>query len=156
MDLERALQLFSALDAEGVDYVLVGGVAMALHGLVRGTEDIDLFLRPDPSNVERLRAALRSIWDDANIDEITAQDLCGEYPTVRYGPPGEVFAIDLLTRLGTAFAFTDLDGEWVVVESVPVHVATPATLFRMKKDTPRDIDRADARALALAFGLRGD
>jgi hypothetical protein len=40
-----------------------------------------------------------------------------------------------------------------VIESVRVRVATPATLYRMKKDTIRPIDRADAQALRRRFNL---
>jgi len=147
MDFDKFLEVLRALAREGVDYVLVGAVALGIHGLVRATEDVDLFIRPDGENVERLKRALRSVWDDPEIAGITAQDLAGEYPTVRYGPPGERFVIDLLSRLGSAFAFEDLEAETVSLEGVPVRVATPATLYRMKKGTVRPIDRADAAAL---------
>lgn len=40
-----------------------------------------------------------------------------------------------------------------MVEGVAVRVATPATLYRMKKDTVRPIDRADAAALREKFGI---
>ena len=153
MDFDKFLEVLRALAREGVDYVLVGAVALGIHGLVRATEDVDLFIRPDGGNVERLKRALRSVWDDPEIASITAQDLAGEYPTVRYGPPGEGFVIDLLSRLGSAFAFEDLEAETVSLEGVPVRVATPATLYRMKKGTVRPIDRADAAALREKFGL---
>jgi acylphosphatase len=153
MDFDRFLDVLRALAREGVDYVLVGAVALGLHGLVRATEDVDLFIRPDSENVERLKQALRSVWDDPDIAGITAQDLAGEYPTIRYGPPGEGFVIDLLSRLGSAFAFEDLEFETILVEAVPVKVATPATLYRMKKGTIRPIDRADAAALREKFGI---
>jgi hypothetical protein len=44
----------------------------------------------------------------------------------------------------------------VTIEGVPVRVATPATLYRMKKDTVRPIDRADAAALRDKFRLAED
>jgi len=153
MDFDKFLEVLRALAREGVDYVLVGAVALGVHGIVRATEDVDLFIRPDGENVERLKRALRSVWDDPDIAGITADDLAGEYPTVRYGPPGEGFVIDLLSRLGSAFAFEDLESEMVSVEGVPARVATPATLYRMKRGTLRPIDRADAAALREKFGL---
>jgi hypothetical protein len=99
MDFERFLAVLRALEREGVDYA----TALGLHGIVRATEDIDLFVRPQADNVERLRRALRSVWDDPDVEQITAEDLAGQYPTIRYGPPGEAFVIDLLSRLGSAF-----------------------------------------------------
>ena len=57
MDFERFLDLVKALTREGVEYVLVGGVALNLHGIVRATEDVDLFIRPSEDNVDRLKRA---------------------------------------------------------------------------------------------------
>lgn len=154
MDFDKFLELLRALAREDVDYVLVGAVALSLHGIVRTTEDVDLFIRPDADNVERLKRALRSVWDDRDISSITAQDLAGDYPTVRYGPPGEGFVIDLLSRLGSAFSFDDLEAQTIALEGVPVRVATPATLYRMNKGTVRPIDRADAAALREKFDIK--
>jgi hypothetical protein len=153
VDFDRLLLLFAELDRNRVDYVLVGGVAMGMHGLVRATEDIDLFVRPEPDNIARLRDAFRAIWDDPDIDQIDPAELAGAFPTVRYGPPGESFVVDLLARLGTAFRFEDLEAETVVIEGVPVRLATPSTLYRMKRDTVRPIDRADAAALRERFRI---
>lgn len=155
MDLDRVFQILRAFEREGVRYVLVGGVALTIHGLVRATQDIDFFLPPDPDNVERVKAALKSVFSDPEIDTISAADLAGDYPTIRYGPPNELFVIDLIARLGTAFRYEDLEAEERVIEGVRVRVATPATLYRMKKDTIRPIDRADAEALKRRFGLGG-
>lgn len=154
MDYDRLIVLLRALEQHGADYVLVGGVALNVHGIVRATEDVDLFVRADPDNVAKLRAALRTVWPDPEIDHITAEDLAGPYPTIRYGPPGEDFVIDFLARLGTAFDFDDLQAEDVVLDGVHVRIASPDTLFRMKKDTVRPIDRADAALLKDKFGLK--
>lgn len=81
--------VIASLNDHQVDYVVVGGVAMNLHGLIRATEDLDVFVRPNTENIERLRQARRAVWADPDIDQITAEDLCGEYPVVRYGPQPE-------------------------------------------------------------------
>lgn len=153
MDFGRFLDVLRALERAKVDYVLVGGVAVNLHGIIRATEDVDLFVRPEPANIERLKSALRSLWDDPEIDEIRPEDF-STYPTLRYGPPGEEILIDVLTRLGTAFSFDDMEAETLEVEGVAVRVATPETLVRMKRGTPRAIDAADAAALARLFGIQ--
>jgi hypothetical protein len=49
---------------------------------------------------ERVRAALRAVFADPNVDEITTEDLLGDYPAVQYVPPTGTFHIDILTRLG--------------------------------------------------------
>jgi hypothetical protein len=150
---DEALRIVKALNASGVDYVVVGAVALSAHGLVRTTEDLDVFIRPDPSNVERLRQALRSVWDDPEIERITAEDLCGDYPAVRYGPPDGNLYIDILTRLGETTAWADLEAQDKEIQGVRVRVATPRTLYRMKRGTVRPIDQADAAALRSVFAL---
>lgn len=152
MEFERFLDVVRAFDEAEVAYVLVGGVAVNLHGVVRATEDIDFFVRPDPANVERLKHALRSLWDDPEIDEIRPEDF-EAYATLRYAPPGEDVVIDVITRLGTAFSFESLEAEPMDIEGVRIHVATPETLVRMKRGTIRPIDKADAASLTRLFGL---
>lgn len=153
---DDALRVIASLNEAGVDYVLVGGAALNVHGLVRATEDLDIFVRPAPENIAKLRDALRSVWQDADIDQITAEDLCGDYPTVRYGPPEGTLYLDILTRLGEATRFSDLEAEEKVIQGVRVRVATPATLYRMKRNTVRPIDHADAIALRSAFDLEDE
>jgi hypothetical protein len=151
--LDDALRVIASLNQAGVDYVVVGGVALNVHGLVRATEDIDIFVRPDPENIARLRSALKTVWADPDIDGITAEDLCGEYPAVRYGPPEGSLYLDIIARLGETTRFADLEVEQKEIAGVLVRVATPRTLYRMKRNTVRPIDRADAQALRAAFGL---
>ena len=152
MEFDKAMAVLAALDRFNVAYVLVGGFALGLHGLIRATEDIDLFVRPEKDNIERLKDALRSVWDDPSIEDILAEDLLGEYPAVRYGPP-EGPALDIIARLGEEIRFESLSAETVEIEGVRVRLATPATLYQMKRDTVRPIDRQDARALNERFDL---
>ena len=52
-----------------------GATAMRFHGLVRATEELDLFIRGTAENVERLRVALRGSYaNDPHIEEISAGD----------------------------------------------------------------------------------
>jgi hypothetical protein len=131
-------------------------VALNLHGLVRATEDLDIFVDPSAANVERLKLALRSVFADPEIDRISAADLSGEYPAVQYQPPDGTFSIDILSRLGTAFDFAAIESEETDVEGIVVPVATPRMLYRMKKDTVRLQDRADAERLRRDFNLEDD
>jgi predicted nucleotidyltransferase len=149
----RLAELLRALADEEVDYVLIGGLALNLQGIVRTTEDVDLFLRPDEENIERAKRALRRVWDDPAVEEIAAADLLGDYAVVRYGPPDEDVIVDLLTRIGTAVSFEDLESETKIYEGIPVQVATPKTLVRLKSDTIRPRDHADAAALRERFGI---
>ncbi|UCH24428.1 MAG: nucleotidyl transferase AbiEii/AbiGii toxin family protein [Trueperaceae bacterium] len=156
MDFDEVMKLLASFEKRQLDYVLIGGVALNFHGIARATEDIDLFVRPDPVNIERLRHALKDVYEDPSIDEITAEDLSGAYPTIRYVPPsGELF-LDILARLGDKAAYDDVHFDAVEVGGVTVRLATPTTLYRLKKDTLRAIDRADAEALQKKFQLTPD
>jgi len=53
--------LLEVLDAEGIRFVVIGGVAVGAHGYVRGTEDLDLVPDPDPANLDRLTDALTKL-----------------------------------------------------------------------------------------------
>jgi hypothetical protein len=155
MDRDELLRVLRAFEAEGLEYVLIGATAMGFHGLVRATEDIDLFVRATPENLARLRRSLQAAYpDDSNIEQIRDTDLLGEYPSVRYYPPtGDLF-LDVMTRLGDAASYDTVDAEIKEIDGIRVRVATPAALFRLKRDTVRPLDQQDAAALARRFHLK--
>lgn len=142
---DRFMDVFDALAEEKVEYVLVGGFAVILHGLPRVTQDVDIFIKPDSENVQRLRSALERVFHDRSIDEITLEALI-EYPVVRYGSP-DGFYIDIITHLGDAFAFDDIMFDERLIDGHRVRIATAESLYDMKKDTVRPIDKADAQFL---------
>lgn len=153
MTLDELRALITALETHGVEYVVIGAAALNALGIVRATEDIDIMVRPSADNVARLRRALGSLWDDPDIAQITAEDLAGAYPAVRYGPPQGSLYIDIVARFGEAFAFDDVPGESVDIGGVHARIATPRALYRMKRGTVREIDRLDAARLRARFGL---
>jgi hypothetical protein len=93
------------------------------------------------------------VFDDDHIEEISADDLMGEYPAIQCVPPEGSFHIDILTRLGDAFRFEDLEIVRLPFDGLTISVASPATLYRMKRDTVRLKDRADAELLKERFKL---
>lgn len=153
MDFDRLQALLAAFEREGVKYAIFGAIALNLHGLARFTEDLDVFVAPEADNIERLKRALRSVFADPAIEEITAADMLGPYPAIQYVPPDGAFHVDILTKLGTAFTFADLETERVPFGELTVTVVTPRMLYRMKRDTIRLRDRADAELLKRRFRL---
>jgi len=68
-------------------YTIIGwnicwwAVGMNVQGIARAGREVDTFVRPEPDNVARLCSALRHVFpEDPQIEEITAEDLAGEYP----------------------------------------------------------------------------
>ena len=156
MEYEQTKKVLAALEQEKVCYVIIGGVALNLLGLPRATQDLDLFIAPDRENIARLRKALHLVFDDASIDEISAEDLLGEYPAVQYVPPSGTFTIDILTRLGKAFKFNDLESQRINFEELTISVVTAQTLYQMKKGTVRPRDWDDAASLKQRFKIKED
>lgn len=154
VNLDEILTVVKAMNREGVEYITFGAVALMTHGIVRNTEDADFFVAPTVENIDRLKRALRSIWDDPSIEEINAEELISEYPAVRYGPPGTDFYMDFVTRLGGAHSYDTLQWQTAEIEEVPIRVVTPAQLYEMKRHTVRHKDRIDAEALRQKFSLR--
>jgi len=143
----RFLDIVRALSAEDVDYILIGGFAVILHGLFRLTADIDIFVKPEAENVERLKKALRKVFPaEDEIDSLSLRDL-QDYAVVRFGTADD-FYIDLIAGIGEMFRYEDLECEVREVAGARVRIATPETLLRMKKDTVRPEDKRDARFLA--------
>jgi hypothetical protein len=154
VDRDELLRVLRAFEEEGLEYVLIGAAAMGFHGLIRATEDVDLFIRADVENVARLKRALRCAYPgDESIEEIGADDLLGDYPAVRYYPPSGDLYLDVMTRLGDAASYGSVEATVKEVDGIHVQVATPLALYRLKKDTVRAIDRQDAEALRRQFGL---
>ena len=157
MDRDEIFRVLRAFEASGLEYALIGAAAMGLHGIVRATEDVDLFITATPENVERLRVALRSAYDaDPHVEEISAADLLGEYPAVRYYPPSGDLYFDIMTRLGEMASFETVETETKVVQGTRISVATPMALYRLKRDTVRAKDREDAAMLRERFALKDE
>lgn len=153
VNLDKVLEIVRAMNREGVEYITFGAIALWVHGIVRATEDADFFIAPNAENIERLKRALRSVWQDPSIDEISAEELLGDYPAVRYGPPDTDIYIDFLTRLGEAYPYDGLEWQVGEIEGVPIRVVTPAQLYRMKRHTVRPKDLGDAEALRQEYSL---
>jgi len=136
------IRVLKAFEESKVDYILVGGFAVILYGMQRLTRDIDIFVKMIPENIEQLRKALHSVFEDPSIDEITYDDL-QKYPVIRYGTPHSFF-IDIMSCLGDVATYDDVEFEVVDFEETKIKIATPEALYHLKKDTVRPEDKRDA------------
>ena len=129
-----------------VKYVVVGGFAVIIHGLPRTTEDIDFFIEDSEENIKRLKTALKELYNDPSIEEITYSDI-KEYAVVRYGTPHD-FYIDIIARPGSEVSFEEVMESYVVfeIDNVKIPVCSLEMLIKMK-NTVRDRDLKDLRFL---------
>ena len=135
--------LVGALDAAGIDYAVCGGIALAIHGAPRATQDIDLLLRPE--DLDRLREVARArgfTLESLPMDfssGVTIQrftKLIGEQPLM----------LDVLL-VGGAVEAVWAGRQTAVLESQPVKVVSRAGLISLKLAAGRPQDIADIRRL---------
>ena len=153
------LELFRVLEKEGVRYLVVGGVAVNLHGAERMTMDIDLMLGLDPANLARFLKAARALGLKPAVLPVTLEHLC-DAPTVEgwirdkhmlalqlRGPELHAPSVDILVK--PVVPFDDAYGRRVPVlmEDVTISVIAPQDLIALKSGTGREVDAADIRAL---------
>lgn len=132
--------LAQALHDQGVEYVLIGGAAMALHGFPRMTRDIDLFLPVDPGNNARLLKALAAVPNSrAALKQLSRKYLDQGYSTAFEGD----IAIDLLF-VAADHTFADLRPhiQRIDLDGVPVQTLDIDGML-MSKRTTRESDVPD-------------
>ena len=75
----KFLELMKSFDINNVEYILIGEIAINLHGFTRNTQDIDLFINPSEENINKLKSSLFEVFNDEDINEITLSEL-EKYP----------------------------------------------------------------------------
>src|SRR5678815_2576787 len=125
-----------------VKYLVIGGHACILHGLVRTTEDVDILVEDSKENLKSVIAALSEMEDGA-AKELTPRDLL-ENVVVKIADEVEVD----VSRSAWRISFNDAIGSALKVEidGVEVPYVDLKTLIATK-ETPREQDRADSVGL---------
>ena len=146
------LRVVGALDAARVPHAIVGGYAVALHGAVRGTVDVDLVIKMTETNLVRAEKALGAIGLESRIpaeaeevfrfrkEYIRNRGLTA-WSFVNRSRPSEVVDIILTHNLA------DMKTVRFRVRGQTIKVASIDDLIRMKRGTGRDQDREDIKAL---------
>lgn len=137
-------KLLADLSAADVEFIVVGGVAVALAGYLRATEDIDVLIRTDEKNIRRLLDALED-FGEGHARELSPDDFALEEGAVRIV---EDFPLNLFTQMGgrTYEDLLPLTDEHVVGENVVRYLNTEG-LILLKKDSLRPKDQLDVQAL---------
>ena len=137
-----------ALNRAAVDYVVVGGLAVGAHGVVRATRDLDIVPDPAPGNMERLAAGLVALGARHPIeDELTGAALARPASFKVRTRHGEV---QVLNRMAGIPAFDRLRAERILVElsdDAVAPVCSLAHLRAMKRAAGRPRDEVDLAEL---------
>lgn len=128
-----------------VDFLLVGAYAMAAHGFPRATADLDIFIRVDAKNSQKLYKAL--IEFGAPMEGIAVKD---------FENPGTIFQIGVAPRRidivndidGVTFDESEKDKIIIELEGLKIPVISKQKLIINKRSTGREKDRIDAESLS--------
>jgi hypothetical protein len=140
----RQISLLASFAAANVDYAVVGGVAVNLHGHVRTTNDLDIFIRPTEENARAAFAALLALG--VPLEGLEPNDLLDDQQNLRFGP--EEDHIDILASIGEM----PFERVWrnrieTQVEGLSVSVISKPDLIENKRQVGRLRDLADAEEL---------
>ena len=140
-DFKDLLALFNEQE---VDYIIVGGYALAFHGAPRFTGDIDLWIRPTVENAENIIQALVDFgFGSLGID---TQDLTKDDQVVQLGYPP--VRVDLMTTIdGISFDSAFSSSIETYYGKIKVKMITKDDLIKNKKAVGRYKDLADIEAL---------
>ena len=146
MKLEKDLREFiESLNSRRVDYIVVGGHAVAFHGHPRFTGHIDFFVRPSSQNAERLVEAITEFgFSELHL---SADTFTRPNTVVQLGyPPNR---IDLLTSISGV----DFEEAWSnkapgELDGLPVFFLGRDALLKNKRASGRDKDLVDVNKLS--------
>jgi Nucleotidyl transferase of unknown function (DUF2204) len=140
-DFRELLELFNA---HKVEYLIVGGYALAFHGVPRYTGDIDIFVKPDTENALRILKALDE-FGFGSLD-LKEEDFRSPNKVVQLGyPPVRIDIITSISGLSWDEAYEGLDkGKY---GDVPVYYIGLNHYILNKRASGRKKDIADLEAL---------
>lgn len=145
-------QILADLNRVGVRYVLIGGIALIRHGVVRMTRDIDVVLEPGEDNLERVRTLIAE-WGATRPDgsPLLAESIVAGGSIHLATPHGHV---DLLSEQPSPLTFAELIARADVrrVDGVEAPICSLADLVALKRIASRERDLADLSELEAAHG----
>jgi hypothetical protein len=146
--------IFRALAEHEVDYLVIGGIAVRVHGYPRTTQDVDVIPDPSRANLRRLAAALRAL-EARPIDE-RGEELPLDLSHPESLAVGNYFfstrsgALDLFNgsrpdlRRYRRLAEASIE---VKLDQLSIHIVGKDDLIRLKREAGRDKDLRDIAAL---------
>jgi predicted nucleotidyltransferase len=168
MRLQRLETIFRALNQAGVRYVVVGGLAVIAHGLVRGTKDIDLVLAFEAENLTNGVKALEHIGMRPRIP-VSAEEFAKVENRERWVREKNmvVFQMSFFERddapvdifIAPPFDF-ELERQRAFMDEIAPDLMVPFVhieqLIAMKKAAGRPKDIEDVRILSRLVGMQSE
>ncbi len=137
-------KLLADLSEADVDYILVGGLAVAFCGHVRATEDVDILVRVDDKNLARLLEVLAG-FGEGSATELQVDDFTLEEGAIRVL---EEFPLDIFTQM-SGYRYEDLKSMTTTrrMNDHTIRHLNIEGLIILKEDSLRPKDQMDVEAL---------
>jgi len=140
------LDLIAELQKTGASFLVIGAYALAAHGIVRATEDLDILVRPDPENARRVWRALAEFGAPMEATGLTLVDLERPDLVFQIGQPPR--RIDILTEIsGIGFDEAWKTHRVSALGDLRVPFIGRDALVRNKRASGRSKDLADLELL---------
>jgi hypothetical protein len=145
-------KLLVDLAKAGVDFAVVGGVAVSLNGFVRATDDVDIIVSEKPDNVSRLLEQLQK-WGEGWARELSVEEFLPQEGSIRVR---EEFDLDIFTRM-RGKSLDDFRHRLKYLESASIRIPyiAPEDLIWLKQQSWREKDRMDVFALKEILARQG-
>ena len=138
------VEMLSALNATGADFLIVGAHAVAAHGHPRATGDLDIWVRSSSENAHRVLRALKEFG--APLSNLSLEDLL--HPDTVFQIGVSPCRIDILTSItGVDFEIAWRNKIEIKIEDLSVFCIGKHDLLQNKKATGRPQDLADVVSL---------
>ena len=137
-------ELLRLLEENEVDYLIIGGYAVAFHGYPRFTKDLDIFFRNTPENIERLRKAFLGFgFSDEDIPE---HIFSKKGNILVFGvPPTRIYLLNEIDGVGFEEAFRNsVKG---IYDGLEARFIGYEELLQNKSASPRISDKGDLEEL---------
>jgi hypothetical protein len=137
-------RLLADLSEAEVDYILVGGLAVAFCGHVRATEDVDILVPVDDENIARLLQVLAG-FGEGSATELRPDDFALEEGAIRVI---ETFPLNIFTQM-SGYRYGDLESMTTTrrVDDHTIRHLNIEGLITLKQESLRQKDQMDVTAL---------
>lgn len=157
-------KVLKAFNREGVEFVVIGGIALNLHGVPRATADLDMAIALEEENLKKIVNILKAFGHKPrapiNIDEFAIGNLERwrnekKMDTFTFWNPKKPYEeIDILIHNPIDFGQLKSKAQIITAEGLEIPIASIDHLIKLKRISNREQDKSDIKALQKIEKLR--
>ncbi len=148
--------VFRKFQAEGIEYIIVGGIAANLLGLIRATADLDIIININGENIARADKALKflkyKVRQPIDVQGLAEKSIAilkktKNLKALSYYKSGELSEVDIIIDSPVSFEQAKKRCKTILVGGMKLPVISIDDLIRMKSVTGRAVDKYDIKQL---------